>query len=83
MQSFFFLCGHKGPPSGENAVGLSFKEKIYIHICKKLKVVKTQALDFETEGVCSIDGDYLVSLVQFASVISIANLVLGSLILNS
>ena len=21
---FFFLCGHKGPPSGENAVGLSF-----------------------------------------------------------
>ena len=21
---FFFLCGHKGPPSGENAVGLRF-----------------------------------------------------------
>ena len=22
--AFFFLCGHKGPPSGKNAVGISF-----------------------------------------------------------
>ena len=27
---FFFLCGHLGPPSGENAVGFSFKKKKYI-----------------------------------------------------
>ena len=24
---FFFLCGHIGPPSGKNAVGISFKKK--------------------------------------------------------
>ena len=29
---FFFLCGHKGPPSGENAVGFSFKKKRYSFI---------------------------------------------------
>ena len=29
MTLFFFLCGHISPPSGENAVGFSFKKKRY------------------------------------------------------
>ena len=56
---------------------LSKKNNIYIFV-KKLKIVKTQAIDFETEVVCSIEGYYLVSLVEFASVTSITNLVIGS-----
>ena len=29
---FFFLCGHRGALSGENAVGIFFKKKMYIII---------------------------------------------------
>ena len=47
---FFFLWRHQGPPSGENAVGISFKKKIYISL--KFKIIKTQVFDVETEGIC-------------------------------
>ena len=77
------MCGHKGPPSGENALGISFKEKYIYTYSLKVEIVKTQVLDVETEGACSIDGYYLVSFVQFASVVPITNLVKGSLIQNS
>ena len=56
---------------------LSKKNNIYIFV-KKLKIVKTQATDFETEVACSIEGYYLVSFVEFASVTSVTNLVIGS-----
>ena len=32
LHIFFFLCGQLPPPSGENAVGLSFKKKSYIFV---------------------------------------------------
>ena len=52
---FFFLCvcvcGHQGPPpSGKNAVGISFKKKMYIFL--KFKIIKTQVFDVEIEGIC-------------------------------
>ena len=37
---FFFLCGHNGPPSGENTVGISFDGKQYLHIYTKFKKIK-------------------------------------------
>ena len=38
------------PPSGKNAVGISFKKKMYIFL--KFKIIKTQVFDVEIEGIC-------------------------------
>ena len=53
---FFFVCVCVGtkppppPPSGKNAVGISFKKKMYIFL--KFKIIKTQVFDVEIEGIC-------------------------------
>ena len=53
---FFFVCvcvwapRPPPPPSGKNAVGISFKKKMYIFL--KFKIIKTQVFDVEIEGIC-------------------------------
>ena len=40
---FFFLCGHRGPPIGENAVGISFRKMIGTIIKKVLCTLYTKS----------------------------------------
>ena len=49
---FFFSPPPPRPPSpsGENAVGISFKKKMYTFL--KFKTIKTQVFDVKTEGIC-------------------------------
>ena len=75
---FFFLCGQISPhpPSGENAMGLSFKNKKYIFV--KSWKLKTQIIDIETVG----NNTLVQSRYPWFKLLQLHRLVIRSLIQN-
>ena len=64
---FFLVWAQRPPPSEENAVGISFDEKQYLHIYTKVKKSKNTIFNFETKFADSLKvviDSHLLSCLQ-------------------